>query len=218
MTAGESTPTQLEQQEQRHELQLEISKNSEKFDEVQAELESIASALQGDGLEEEQDDRPNDLEKATTQASHGPHEPATRIVTAVDVRIPIGQKGNSNHVVAMWSLTLTELALCSIHLLSLDILLTLVPIILVDWSRRSGESSVVANMEENISNNRRWLSSFCRHNWHFHDLASNSSDCRTIWNRSDSGHSSSHAIYDWLSDWPSDCCTHFRDMGPNGRL
>jgi multidrug resistance protein len=84
MTAGESTPTQMEQQEQRHELQLETSKNSEKFDEVQAELESIASALQGDGLEDEQDGQPNDLEKAPTQASHGPHEPATRIVTAVD--------------------------------------------------------------------------------------------------------------------------------------
>ena len=85
MTAGESTPTQPEQQEQRDGLQLEISKNSEKFDE-QAEIESIASALVGEGLEGEQDERPNDLEKAPTQASHGPHEPATRIVTAVDCK------------------------------------------------------------------------------------------------------------------------------------
>ena len=83
MTAGESTPAQLEQQEQRHGLQLETSKTSEKY-ELKAESESIASALQGDGLEGEQDDRRSDLEKAPTQASHGPHEPATRIVTAVD--------------------------------------------------------------------------------------------------------------------------------------
>lgn len=84
MTAEESSHTQHESQPQPNNLQLELSKNSEKYDELRAECESIASALQGDGLEGQQDDGPVDIEKATTQASHGTHGPATRIVTAVD--------------------------------------------------------------------------------------------------------------------------------------
>ena len=88
MTAAESSPSQLEQQEQQepqHGLELETSKQSEKLDDLQAESESIASALQGDGLEfEGEPNAPYDLEKAPTQATHGSHGPATRIVTAVD--------------------------------------------------------------------------------------------------------------------------------------
>jgi hypothetical protein len=79
--------------EQQATLQAELSKNSEKLeDDLRLESESIASAIIGDGddSDERQDE---DLEKATTQASHGNHEPATRIVTAVDWTGP-DDKGN----------------------------------------------------------------------------------------------------------------------------
>lgn len=81
MTAGEDTPTQ----EQHNNLHLELTKHSEKYDELQAESESIASAIQG-GEEDEagKDEGPSDLEKAPTQASHGSHGLATRITTAAD--------------------------------------------------------------------------------------------------------------------------------------
>ena len=85
MTAGESTPTQTSQGEQPSDLQLELSKQSEQKDDLQAETESIASALQGgEDVEPEHSQGPSDLEKAPTQASHGSHGPATRITTAVD--------------------------------------------------------------------------------------------------------------------------------------
>lgn len=55
-------------------------------DDLQMESESIASALGGTNDNEIDDDdgTPNDLEKAKTQTDHSIHEPATRIVTAVD--------------------------------------------------------------------------------------------------------------------------------------
>ena len=99
MTAGESTPSYSEKQEQ-YRLEPEISKASEKLDDLRAESESIASALQGDGLEGEHNDGPNDLEKATTRASHGSHGPATRIVTAVDWNGP-----NDPENPLLWSTT-----------------------------------------------------------------------------------------------------------------
>lgn len=81
MTAGESNPEHFEQQ---HNLQLELSKQSQKDDDLRAESESIASALQGNENEAELDARSSDLEKAATQATRGKHDPVTRIVTAVD--------------------------------------------------------------------------------------------------------------------------------------
>jgi hypothetical protein len=85
MTAGESTPNRTTQREEQNDLQLELSKQSEKLDDFQAEIESIASALQGGQEDEiEHSQEPSDLEKAATQASHGSHGPVTRITTAVD--------------------------------------------------------------------------------------------------------------------------------------
>ena len=85
MTAGESTPTQTSQREQQNDLQLELSKQSEKQEDLQGETESIASALQGgEEVEAEHSQDPSDLEKAPTQASHGSRGPVTRITTAVD--------------------------------------------------------------------------------------------------------------------------------------
>ena len=66
-------------------LRAELSKDSVNAkDDLQLESESIASALGGNDEDENDDMSHDDLEKATTQASHGKHEPATRIVTAVD--------------------------------------------------------------------------------------------------------------------------------------
>lgn len=52
-------------------------------DDERLESESIASALVGSEHGDD-DEVEHDLEKATTQASTSKHEPATRIVTAVD--------------------------------------------------------------------------------------------------------------------------------------
>ena len=65
--------------------QLEDTKASEIAEDLRLESESIASALGGPTDEStHEQEHSNDLEKATTQASHGSHGPATRIVTAVD--------------------------------------------------------------------------------------------------------------------------------------
>ncbi len=67
-------------------LQAELSKESTNIDkDLQQESESIASALGGnDDRDSIDEQRGADLEKATTHASQGSHNTATRIVTAVD--------------------------------------------------------------------------------------------------------------------------------------
>lgn len=85
MTTEETVQAQFEEQEHDQSLQAEISKDSEKLDDLRLESESIASALEGVSSESiEGQNRANDLEKAATHSSGGAHEPATRIVTAVD--------------------------------------------------------------------------------------------------------------------------------------
>ena len=66
-------------------LEPQVTKQSEKANDLQLGAESIASALEGEHGESisEQNAR-DDLEKATTQATRTSHEPATRITTAVD--------------------------------------------------------------------------------------------------------------------------------------
>ena len=74
--------------DQPHDLQTERTKDSADIEkDIRMETESINSALGGNDIDKDSNDdhRGDDLEKATTQASHGSHgSPATRIVTAVD--------------------------------------------------------------------------------------------------------------------------------------
>ncbi|KAK5168067.1 uncharacterized protein LTR77_006635 [Saxophila tyrrhenica] len=81
--------------EQPDALRTEMSKDLDKPEKSpQADSESITSALGvGDNDDASFEQQGSDLEKAITQASHTSHEPATRIVTAVDWTGP-DDKGN----------------------------------------------------------------------------------------------------------------------------
>ena len=107
MTAAETDPA-MEQHERSDDLRQAVSKTSEKLDDYQAESESIASALQGDGLEgEDEPQAPNDLEKAPTEASHANHSQANRIVTAVDWNGPDDPENPFNWSIAKkWGVTI----------------------------------------------------------------------------------------------------------------
>ena len=77
----EQTQTRRDEQVHQPTLEAQVTEGSEKLDDLQLESESIASALEGNTVDEND---PKDLEKATTQGSRTSHDPATRIVTAVD--------------------------------------------------------------------------------------------------------------------------------------
>ena len=66
-------------------LDRQVTIRSEKIDDLQAEAESIASALEGDvDTSNPAQTADNDLEKATTRGTQSTHEPVTRIQTAKD--------------------------------------------------------------------------------------------------------------------------------------
>lgn len=96
----EKVDTQTDDVRRNQELEPASTKASTKAD-LELEAQSIASALDGDfGAESlNEPELPEDLEKATTQASRTTHEPATRITTAVDWSGP-DDPGNSQN----WSL------------------------------------------------------------------------------------------------------------------
>ena len=75
----------VEQHASTHNLEPQITKESAKLDDYELEAESIASALAGDNGSMHEPELPEDLEKATTQATRASHhEPVTKIATAID--------------------------------------------------------------------------------------------------------------------------------------
>ena len=84
MAALDPSQAQSEEQEDHKDLEVELAK-SDKLKLEREETESIASALEGPvSASSDPQDAFADLEKASTRVSRSSHEPATRIVTAVD--------------------------------------------------------------------------------------------------------------------------------------